>query len=265
MKIVVLISCMHEKDHSILDKTQIDSDAIVINQCDTDLVQNLEYVTKSGKKHRVLYVNTTSRGLSKSRNLALSYAREYDVALVCDDDERLSSNYSETIQEVYKNHPNTDVIAFAIDCDQYTRVYSNHEFNLGFKEILKTSSQQISFKPLTIHAHNIVFDEKMGSGTGNGAGEETKFLLTCREKGLKMIYNPFVVAKIVKGESQWFSGYTPKFFIDQGWTDRRLLGPILGFIYMIYWTIFKQNVYKKDGLGVYSALKYSLKGFFTKR
>lgn len=48
----------------------------------------------------------------------------------------------------------------------------------------------------------------MGSGTGNGGGEENRFLLDCRKAGFKMFYIPKVIASIGKGDSKWFKGYT---------------------------------------------------------
>lgn len=262
--VVVLISCMHEKDHSILDRANIQSDAVVVNQCDRDLVESFDYIDKNNIPHKVCFVSTTQRGLSKSRNMAISYAKGHDIVLICDDDEVLADRYNDEIINAY-NRQDADVIAFAIRCDQYSRTYSEKELNLGFSEILKTSSQQISCSLNAIGAKQIAFDEKMGSGTGNGPGEETKFLLSCRKQGLKMRYNPYCVATIIKGDSQWFHGYTEKYFQNQGWVDRRLLGPVLGLAYIFYWTLFRKSEYKNDGISVSTALKNSLKGYFSKR
>lgn len=263
--LVVLISCMNENDYSILERTKLESDAVVINQCNHNSEEIINFTDIHGNNHKVIYVCTTERGLSKSRNLALSYSKGYNYALICDDDENLTSGYEEIILNAYDTDPNIDVFAFAISCDQYSRKYDDFVKKLGFIEILKTSSQQISFKIDSILHNNISFDEKMGSGTGNGAGEETKFLLDCRNKGLNMYYHPFIVAKILKGESQWFNGYTEKYFINQGWTDRRLLGNVLGLAYIFYWTIFRHSEYSKDNISIWKALKCSLKGYFLKR
>ena len=264
MTIQVLISCMYEKDRSIVQRSKVQSDCIVVNQCDTDSIEEFSFLNDTGQICKVLFINTTERGLSKSRNLAIrnSWA---DICLVCDYDEILTSGYVNAIEKAYITRPESDVIAFAISCDQYTRTYSKTSKKLRIKEILKTSSQQITFKRNSIEGKRIFFDEKMGSGTGNGPGEETMFLLTCKKNGLALFYNPFCVATICKGDSKWFNGYTEKFFQNQGWTDRRLLGPILGFIYILYWSIFRRAEYKKDGLSVYSALKNSLVGYFSKR
>lgn len=80
-----------------------------------------------------------------------------------------------------------------------------------------------------------------------------------------MLYIPDVIATINPSPSQRFCGYTEKYFENLGWTDRRIFGPFIGFIYMIYWPIFRRREYKKDGISTMRAIKYSFKGFFSKR
>lgn len=264
MSVQVLISCMHEKDTSIVQRSQVQSDCVVVNQCDIDSTEEFTFVNDEGHECKVLFINTTERGLSRSRNLAIRNAWA-DICLICDDDERLTPGYVKAIEEAYMGINGAEVIAFAISCDHYSRIYSTSVKRLSFIETLKTSSQQISFKRGSVINLGICFDEKMGSGTGNGPGEETMFMLTCKKKGLKQYYHPFCVATICKGNSQWFHGYTEKYFQNQGWVDRRLLGPVLGLAYIFYWTLFRKSEYKSDGISVSSALKNSLKGYFSKR
>lgn len=256
---------MFEKTQDIIKKTNLETDVVIVNQCDDDIEEELSFSDNNGDTHRAIIINTTERGLSKSRNMAIKRAEGYDICLICDDDEVLTSGYESIITEAYQKLKGSQVIAFSISCNQYTRQYSQTEKKLGFVEILKTSSQQISFKRNDVVSKNIRFDEKMGSGTGNGGGEENMFLLNCRKARLNMYYHPFCVATIYKGESKWFSGYTEKFFQNQGWTDRRLLGSFWGFIYIFYWSIFRRAEYKKDGMSLYSVVKNSLIGYFTKK
>lgn len=264
MTIQVLISCMHEKDKSIVQRSMVQTDCVVVNQCDLNSIEDYTFLNCKGRECRVKFINTTERGLSKSRNLAI-YNAWADVCLVCDDDERLSSGYEEAILKAYQEQKDADIMVFSISGDKYTRVYPTKTMRLNFIEILKSSSQQISFKRNSIVDRNICFDEKMGSGTGNGGGEETMFLLTCKKRNFNIFYNPFCVATICKGESKWFHGYTEKFFQNQGWVDRRILGPFLGMVYIFYWSIFRHSVYRKDGISIYTAIINSLIGYFSKR
>lgn len=79
----------------------------------------------------------------------------------------------------------------------------------------------------------------MGSGTGNGGGEENMFMFSVKRKGLKMLYYPDYIATINPSPSQWFKGYDKKYFENLGWTDRRLFGHLLGLIYLVYWPLFR--------------------------
>ena len=256
---------MHEENYEILGRTNVQTDAIVINQCNRESVERIQFIDKFNNVHNAVFVCTTQRGLSKSRNMALNYAAGYDICIICDDDEIMSDNYDSLLNEAYNKYRTADVIAFSIKCDEYTRVYPKTDSKLNFFDILKTSSQQITFKYQSLRERSIWFDEKMGSGTGNGPGEETKLLLTCRKKGCNMRYSSFCLAEINKGDSKWFHGYTERYFENQGWTDRRILGSFLGMVYIFYWSIFRRSEYKADGISVIDAIKYSLKGYFSKR
>ena len=86
ISIELLISTMHQKDYSLLNKMNINSDAVVINQCDED-----SYNEFNLNGNHIVWINSTERGLSKSRNLAIKNSNA-DVCLICDDDEILKSN-----------------------------------------------------------------------------------------------------------------------------------------------------------------------------
>lgn len=160
----------------------------------------------------------------------------------------------------------TVVITFALIRNDNGKTYSVEKMTLGFKQILKTSSQQVTFSRNLLKLHGIQFDEMLGSGTGNGGGEENKFRLDWRKSKAKMLYYPDIIATVNPGESQWFHGYDEKFFYNLGWTDRRVFGPVLGLIYIIYWPIFRRGYYsKRSNISTFTALKAGIKGYFSKR
>ena len=80
MKVEVLVSCLNQKDSSLVKKLNIQSDAVVINQNNENSYSELNY-----KNNIVKYVTSDERGLTKSRNLALTYASK-DICILCDDD-----------------------------------------------------------------------------------------------------------------------------------------------------------------------------------
>ena len=260
----LLISCMHQKDASIIERSNVQSDVVIVNQCDKESVEEFDFFNKKGRKCHVKFICTTERGLSKSRNMAIRNAWG-DTCLICDDDETLADDCEEKILAAYRENPGVALIAFALIRKDNGKSYPEGKKSLGFKQILKTSSLQVTFSRNLIGKNNIWFDEKMGSGTGNGGGEENMFMFAVKRQGLKMMYYPDFIATVNPSPSKWFKGYDEKYFENLGWTDRRLFGFTLGLVYLIYWPVFRRCVYAKDGLSVYQALKYSLKGFFSKR
>lgn len=261
MKVVVLISCMFQKDASIINRSNIQTDVVIINQCDKDSVEELDFINKKGKSCHAKIVNTTERGLSRSRNLALANAFN-EICIICDDDEVFPDNYEDIVISVYDSDSELSIASFALNWDD--KIYPKKKLKMTFSKILHTSSQQITFKREKVVDKHIVFDEKMGSGTGNGGGEENKFLLDCKKAGLKMMYFPDVLATINKGESQWFHGYTEKFFCNQGWSVKRLLGSALGYIYIWYYAMRHYKLYNKETT-FFSAITNMHKGYFEHR
>lgn len=69
MKLQVLVSTMHQTDHSLLEKMNIQSDAIVINQCGHDCIERFTF-----PGHDILWMSMNERGVGLSRNNALMRA-----------------------------------------------------------------------------------------------------------------------------------------------------------------------------------------------
>ena len=109
-----------------------------------------------------------------------------------------------------------------------------------------------------------MFDTQRGSGSGNGGGEENKFLMDCRRMGMKMIYVPDIIATVKSEDSGWFYGFTENYFKDTFWAVRRILGSTKAFIYIFYWCLFRSRYYKIE-MSKMEMIKYSLIGFFEER
>ena len=259
----VLVSCMHQKDYSIIERSNIQTDVVIVNQCDENSVQKFEFENKEHKKCHAIFINTTERGLSRSRNMALANATA-DICLICDDDESLSESLEEDVLGEYNKNPGAGCITFALDRKDFPTVYPPKPSRMSFTRILKTSSQQISFNRKLVLEKGICFDDKMGSGTKNGGGEENKFLFDCKNNGLEMLYSPVVIAIINKGESQWFHGYDATYMRNQGWASRRILGGLKGFMYCFYFCFRHWGVISKD-MNMYVAFRETIRGFFEKR
>ena len=242
IKLCVLISCMNQ-DKSIIERTHVQTNVVVVNQCDVENTEEWYFTNVDGKTCHAIFISTKERGLSRSRNMAIINAVG-DICLICDDDEELAEGYERIIKSAYLLHPDADLITFAFDRDDKT--YSQSPIKHTLRSLLRTSSVEITFRRKTIVEREICFDVLMGSGTANGAGEENMFMMTCKRKGLKMYYNPAVIGKLLSADSKWFSGYTEQYFQNWGWSMRRILGPVMSFAYLFYWALTHRKLYVKE-------------------
>ena len=262
MRLEVLISCMYERDFSIVRRTNIQTDVVVINQCDKDSVVESFFVNKDNERCRIKFINTTERGLSRSRNLAINSASA-DVCLICDDDEELCDNYEEIILDAFKSIPTADIVAFNLERPSKKPFTSIHKLS-GF-EAYKVSSVHIAFRLNSVLDKKICFDVMLGSGSGNGGGEDTRFMRDCRNKGLEQWGHTSYIG-ILKdtGNSRWFHGYNKQFFIDSGWTTRRVFGDAISIAKLLHFTIKHWKEYRAD-VSLFDALRYSFIGWRMKK
>ena len=261
MTLQVLISCMYQEDTSLIERSNIQTDAVVINQCDNNKKEYISFKNQEGVDCQVLFISTTERGLSRSRNMAIRNATA-DICLLCDDDEVFEDDYEKNITEVFENNDNLDIITFLVNCPNKKSTYKSKK--VGYIGAMQTASWQIAFKRESIVDNNIQFDVCMGSGTGNGAGEENMFLFDCLKSKLKLWYTPILIATVAQTSSNWFKGFTNTYFSDRGWVNRRLFGVFLALIYALYYSVTKYTLYKHEN-NFGNALYYQVLGVFQKR
>ena len=253
MKLEVLLSCMNQKDESLIEQSKITSDVLLINQCSQDKIYDLQ---KGGQQiHRI---DTTERGLSRSRNMAIEHATG-DICLLCDDDEIFLPNYEKKIISAFSRLPDADLIAFRIfnhPCSLKNRVQK-----LRWVHCLKVSSCQIAFRRESVQNSPVRFDPLMGAGSGNGAGEEVKFLLDCVRQGMNIYFVPVEIGSLRQAESTWFCGFDADFFYRRGYSTRYMLGLPISMVYAIYYVIRKRRMYNEE-LPAGRALFETYRGIF---
>lgn len=261
MKLQVLMSCMYQTDATIINKSGVQTDVLVVNQCNEDKVEEFDFTNRAGKVCHAKMIYTTERGLSRSRNMALKNATG-DICLICDDDEMLETDYEQSILDAFEKVENVDMIAFRLNYSKKKfaeKPYSVSKFLAG-----TISSVQIAFYRCKVLEKNVWFDEKMGSGTGNGGGEEVKFLFQLISSGLTMEYQPVLIATVADGKSLWFNGYNEKYFVDRGWVSRRIYGTFWGYVYIWYSSVKHYGLYRNTFPWLKILFCYH-KGFLEKR
>lgn len=265
MNLEVLISCMNQQNMKIAEMTGIQTDALIINQCPQSEILNeiKSDQNTSGRQNKTLVnirmLNTNTRGLSKSRNLAIQHASG-DVCLLCDDDEQLDSSYEKIILKAYEALLDADIICFRI-ANQPSRLKQKTQ-RLTKWTAMRIASWQITFRRESILKSGIRFDEDMGAGTGNGGGEEVKFLRDCIKAGLKAYYVPKSIGTVAQTDSTWFRGFDRDFFYKRGITNRYMLGLPVSILYAAYYTMVKRDLYK-EYVTPWQSFKYTLDGIIS--
>ncbi len=256
MKFEILLSCMHQTNTEIVEKSNIKGNVTVINQCDHQDYQ--EFQTANGIAR---FYSVTDRGLTKSRNLAIEKS-DAAICLLCDDDEIFVDGYEKRVIDSYESLKDADVIIFKMV--NRPSSFSDKIQRLKFPKIMKVSSWQISFRRESLIEKGICFDILLGAGTGNGGEEELKFLLDCQRAGLVIYYVPIEIASVAQAESTWFNGFDEKFFVNRGATTRYILGYFLSSLYAVYYVIRKRSMYIKD-ISTLSAFRAIFKGIRENR
>lgn len=183
MNIEVLVSTMQQNDFSLVERMNIKSNALIINQCD----QN-KYIEVEKENGNIRMISTTDRGLSKSRNLALDNSKA-DICIVADDDLIYEYNYLNIVRQAYKDYPAADIIAFSVPSTNQNRPTSElKEGKVDFLHSMKLASFQITFKRQTFIENNIRFNELFGAGAKYTCGEENILLTEALKKDLKIFY-----------------------------------------------------------------------------
>jgi len=253
MKLQVLVSTMNQKDKKLIERMNINSDAIIINQCGKNSEEIIEY-----KGNKIIWINSSQKGLSRSRNLAISKATA-DICVIADDDIVYVKNYKEIISEQFEKNSEIDIITFQVDgIEKKFKSYKEKKKRINILSLMKISSVEIAFKRESFKDNNISFNENFGSGSIFAMGEENILLYESFRKNMKMIYVPLKIADLHFGESSWFKGYNEEFFIDRG-AGYTAMGRFISWLLILQYGIRKIPLYKNE-VSVFEAIRFMIKG-----
>ncbi len=255
MKIQVLLSAMFLDDASYADTLHISSDAVIVNQCDRTNETKLERVSLSGGTQKITYIETTERGLSKSRNMAIAHA-EAEVCILCDNDVEYVEDYEKRICKAFDSHPNADIIVFYIKRKEKPIPNFPKEKRMGYLSVLKIFSPEIAFRKEAVS--DIQFNELFGAGAKYIMGEENIFLYDCLRKKKKIIYLPVQIASLREEPSTWFKGYDEQFFISRG-ANYCAMTERLSFFLILQFALRKYKLYC-ESVNCSAAIRLMLKG-----
>ena len=255
-KTEILLSCMFLSDSKeMIKRSHITSDTVIINQCDEE-----NYKEENICNALLRTFSVTDRGLTKSRNLAISKSQA-DICIICDDDEIFNDGYEKAVSSAYDALPDADIIIF--DMVDRPLKWGNSIKRLGYIDLMSVSSWQITFRREKLLASGVLFDENMGAGSGNGAEEEFRFLTQCRKAKLRIYHYPFRLASVAQTQSTWFKGFDEEFFVNRGNTTRYIMGLPLSVLYAAYYAFAKRK--QLSGMSMLRAFSYTVKGIKENR
>lgn len=258
MTVQVLVVTMNQKkgDYSLLDKMNIQSDAIVCNQCDYNEVVEFIY-----KEHKVKWMSFKEKGVGLNRNNGLMRSTA-DICILADDDMVFLDGYQKIVLDWFEKYPQTDILLFHLlknnlndKCSTKVKKVWKHNFG-------RYGAARVVFRSEKVKLHGIFFNTMFGGGCPYSCGEDTLFLSQCLNKGLKMLEVPCSIACLTDGrESTWFEGYTDKFFYDKGvlyYVINRHISKLLSLYHCL------RHRKKYAAYGWYQAWKQMCKGINSK-
>lgn len=256
MKVQVLASVMNQTMEKIAEQMQLESDAVIINQCDRLGIEEMQY-----RGHKVRFYSFPDRGVGRSRNEAIMRA-DGDICLFADEDIVYETGYAAAVAEEFEKNSDADMILFNIMVEKDRQTYHIEErkrvrwYNCG-----RYGAVSFAVRRESLLRSGITFSLLFGGGARYSNGEDSLFLKEFMDKGYKVYTAPVTIGKEVRdGESSWFSGYHEKFFRDRGVLYRRLYGRLAGVMALRFLAVHKKKLCGEISLkGAYRLMKEGMK------
>ena len=238
-KIEVLIVTMNQNDHSLIQKMNIKTDALVGNQCDYNSIES--FTDKNGNTIR--YYSFEEQGVGINRNNLLLRTTA-DYVILADDDMVFNDNYPDEALNAFHNHPDADVLLFNLD-DDGTRFKTKKDFRVRTYNCGRFGAARIGLKMDKIRKNAISFNQLFGGGCKYGSGEDTLFLKDCINKGLKLYAVNVTLARLEDSrKSTWFTGINDKWLYDTG-ASKAAFSSRTAYIQSILFLIKHHNIIKE--------------------
>lgn len=241
-RLEVLVTTMHQSDLEKYTQMNLQTDAVIANQCDTD-----DYICEVIGGNRVQMISTTSRGVSRNRNIAMAHASQNtEFVVFSDDDLVFDDGYEEKILSEFAKHPEADAIKFNLHDLSSTRKIAMKRIEHFEKATRRNMSSSgvwgVVIKRDILKKDNLHFHENFGPGTDNYCGEDTIFLMELLDKNVKFYRSPVEIAGIDQTESSWFTGHDDRFFTTAGMVLGTIY-PRLSYLLIIRsaWKAYRRN------------------------
>ena len=157
------------------------------------------------------------------------------------------------VVEAFRQLPQADVILFGLDILKNGRITEKRRTPIRRLHVwnsMRFGTCRMAVRRSALVQKNITFHQAFGGGCAFSAGEDSLFLKTCFDKGLKVYSHTHVLGTCCKDSSSWFVGYNEKFFYDKC-VLVRLLFPKTSYLIAWYFAIR----FKDTGFGLLKRLR----------
>ena len=209
----ILVAAMRQTDFSLVEKMNLQCDAILANQTDCNACEKHRYPFGN-----VQMISTDTRGVGVNRNIALE-AAEAEYILFADDDVTYADGMPQKVIAEFHSHPDADVLIFGIDYTKNGRVTEQRRPGNKRRHLwnsMRFGAAVTAVKLSAIRSAGIRFNPYFGGGCIYSSGEDTLFLKDCICNGLKVYSTNTVLGRCSKDTSTWFTGCNEKYFYDKG-------------------------------------------------
>jgi len=212
-KLQVIVAAMHQDDYRLLIDMNIQSDAIICNQCSRDSRE--EFVWSS---HNIVYINSSQIGVGRNRNQGILEA-DGDILLFADEDVRYYDDYVQVVKSAYERCPDADMIFFnlkRINDQRNVGAMDSRDGRVYRFNCLRYGAVRISIKRSALLRANVWFSLLFGGGATFSFGEDSLFIFDLLRKGIRAYASEKEIGIVDQSHSTWFSGYDDKYFYDKG-------------------------------------------------
>ncbi len=253
MRLQVLIATVNADVKSQAERMNLESDGIIINQCDHFAYEEYE---QKGKKIRCY--SLCERGVGLSRNTALMRC-DSELCLFSDEDIVFKTGYEQMIIQAFEENPDADLITFNVKVDPSRATYYNEQKRrVRWHNYGRYPTYAVAARTEALHKAGVSFSLLFGGGAKYSNGEDSLFLHDCLKKGLHIYADTTVIGEEIYRESTWFHGYNEKFFFDRGVLYAYLYGKLAAIMAIRFLLAHKKEMCNE--ISVKSALNIMNKG-----
>ena len=213
-RLQVQVVTMGQKDFSLLEKMNIQCDALIGNQGMMDnSVSETQY-----RGHNVVMYSWRETGVGLNRNNLLMRSNA-EIVLFSDDDVVYDDGYVDTILDAFDRHPEADGVFFDIF---HQLAHADPRPNGSWHRArlynsMHYATPRLALRGKAIREANICFSLQFGGGAKYACGEDSLFVAQLLRAGLRLYACPARIGVLTEErESTCFTGYTEQFLRDVG-------------------------------------------------